>query len=253
VASASSDLYELRVNRDAVRVTLDQTAPRPPPPSVGATMTAADAFTAALTAVLDGLAAQGVRLRRSEVEHARRPAEESGAALVRAQPHGRSILSVWPRAEPLTLRTTGSKLVEPVPGTGREAKGWEDTMLEGAPIVAVVAVADLDRAKEFYGATLGLREADVVDPGGVMYACGGGSQLLVYQSGLAGTNEATAAAWEVEDLDAEVSMLRSKGIAFERYEMPGVVRDGDIHEIGGIRAAWFKDPDGNILNLVRRS
>jgi catechol 2,3-dioxygenase-like lactoylglutathione lyase family enzyme len=126
-------------------------------------------------------------------------------------------------------------------------------MLDSSPVVAVVAVADLDRGKEFYGGTLGLQEADFSDPGGVLYACGAGTQLLVYQSDFAGTNQATTAAWQVEDLEAELSTLRSNGITFEQYDMPGVEREGDIHAIGGIRAAWFKDPDGNILNLVNRS
>ena len=58
------------------------------------------------------------------------------------------------------------------------------------------------------------------------------------------------AAWQVADLDAEVSALRSRGITFERYDMPGVTREGDIHSFGNRRAAWFKDPEGNILNLV---
>jgi catechol 2,3-dioxygenase-like lactoylglutathione lyase family enzyme len=126
-------------------------------------------------------------------------------------------------------------------------------MLDSSPVVAVVAVADLDRGKEFYGGTLGLREADFSDPGGVLYACGAGTQLLVYQSDFAGTNQATTATWQVEDLEGELSTLRSNGITFEQYDMPGVEREGDIHTIGGIRAAWFKDPDGNILNLVNRS
>ena len=125
-------------------------------------------------------------------------------------------------------------------------------MLESSPVVAVVAVADLDRGRGFYGGTLGLGEADVSYPGGVLYVCGAGTQLLVYQSSLAGTNQATAALWQVEDLDAEVSDLRSKGITFEQYDMPGVEREGDIHRIGGLSGAWFKDPDGNILNLVTR-
>ena len=125
-------------------------------------------------------------------------------------------------------------------------------MLHISPVVAVVAVADLNRAREFYGKTLALEEADNTDPGGVLYACGGGTRLLVYQSGFAATNQATAAAWEVEDLDAEVSDLKLKGITFEQYDMPGVQREGDIHRIGERKAAWFKDPDGNILNIITR-
>ncbi|HEX3056325.1 MAG TPA: VOC family protein [Gaiellaceae bacterium] len=125
-------------------------------------------------------------------------------------------------------------------------------MLASSPVAAVIAVVDLDRGKEFYGGTLGLKESDAGDPGGVLYACGNGTQLLVYQSSFAGTNQATAAGWQVDDIDAEVSALQSRGIAFEQYDMPGVEREGDIHSIGDLRAAWFKDPDGNILNLVAR-
>ena len=123
-------------------------------------------------------------------------------------------------------------------------------MLKSSPAVAVVAVADLDRGKEFYGLTLGLGEPDVSYPHGVLYGCGADTQLLVYETSFAGSNEATAAVWEVDDLDAVVSALRSKGITFEQYDLPGVERDGDIHTVAGLRAVWFKDPDGNILNLV---
>jgi predicted enzyme related to lactoylglutathione lyase len=125
-------------------------------------------------------------------------------------------------------------------------------MLASSSVVAVVAVGDLEGAKEFYGGTLGLQPSEVEEPGGVMYACGGGTQILVYQSGYAGTNQATAASWQVDDVDGEVSALRSKGVSFEQYDLPGVEREGDIHTMGGLRAAWFKDPEGNILNLVSR-
>jgi predicted enzyme related to lactoylglutathione lyase len=126
-------------------------------------------------------------------------------------------------------------------------------MLGDSPIVAVVAVTDLARGKEFYGGTLGLAEADVAEPGGMLYSCAGGTQLLVYESGYAGTNKATAAAWQVDDIDQEITSLKEKGIRFEHYDLPGVERTGETHALGGFRAAWFKDPDGNILNVVSRS
>ena len=126
-------------------------------------------------------------------------------------------------------------------------------MLGSSPVVAVVAVSNLERGKEFYGTTLGLPQGDMEDPGGVMYACGNGTQLFVYESSFAGTNQATAATWEVSELETEVSALQSRGVSFEQYEMPGVEHVGVIHKIGdGLSAAWFKDPDGNILNLVSR-
>ena len=51
-------------------------------------------------------------------------------------------------------------------------------------------------------------------------------------------------------VDAIARALREKGVAFEHYEMPGIIREGDVHVGHGMRVAWFKDPDGNILNLV---
>ena len=44
--------------------------------------------------------------------------------------------------------------------------------------------------------------------------------------------------------------LRARGVKFEQYDIPGMTRTGDIHVCGAMKAAWFKDPDGNILNLV---
>ena len=125
-------------------------------------------------------------------------------------------------------------------------------MLASSPIVAVVAVSDLDGARRFYGESLGLTASDMDEPGGVLYDCGGATRLLVYESSFAGKNEATAASWQVDDLEGEIAALEAKGIAFEEYDIPGIERDGVIHEMGGIRAAWFKDPEGNILNLVTR-
>jgi catechol 2,3-dioxygenase-like lactoylglutathione lyase family enzyme len=125
-------------------------------------------------------------------------------------------------------------------------------MLSSSLVVAVVAVRDMERAKEFYGGTLGLKPADAEEPGGVLYACGGNTQILVYESGYAGTNQATAASWQVDALDDEIAALKEKGVTFEQYDLPGVEREGDVHTFGSMRAAWFKDPEGNILNLVNR-
>jgi hypothetical protein len=44
--------------------------------------------------------------------------------------------------------------------------------------------------------------------------------------------------------------LKGKGVTFESYDLPGATKDGDVHVMGELKAAWFKDPDGNILNIV---
>jgi hypothetical protein len=71
-----------------------------------------------------------------------------------------------------------------------------------------------------------------------------------YESQYAGTNRATAVTWVVGDIEGEVRALKSKGVAFEHYELPGMTRQGDVHVTGRVKAAWFKDSDGNILALV---
>ena len=123
-------------------------------------------------------------------------------------------------------------------------------MLADKDVQATVAVKSLDAAKRFYEGALGLKRTGGNETGALMYKCGS-STLLVYESQFAGTNKATAATWTMDgDLDAEVRALKGKGIAFEHYEFPDVRHEGDVHVMGDMRAAWFKDPDGNILALV---
>ena len=78
----------------------------------------------------------------------------------------------------------------------------------------------------------------------------GDSKVNVYRSDHAGTNEATAVTWAVDDIEREVDSLRRKGVMFEHYDMPGLALEGDVHVGGDMKVAWFKDPDGNILNIV---
>jgi len=73
------------------------------------------------------------------------------------------------------------------------------------------------------------------------------------QSQYAGTNQATSATWGVgDDLETIVGRLKAKGVPFEQYDLPNMTVDGDIHILGAFKAAWFKDPDGNILHINNR-
>jgi hypothetical protein len=87
---------------------------------------------------------------------------------------------------------------------------------------------------------------------GVLTCKSGSSSVLVYESKYAGTNEATAATWVVDDVDGTVRALKEKGVTFEHYDFPDTTVKGDVHVSGQNRAAWFKDPDGNILAVVSR-
>jgi catechol 2,3-dioxygenase-like lactoylglutathione lyase family enzyme len=122
-------------------------------------------------------------------------------------------------------------------------------MLANKDAVATVAVKDLKAAKKFYGDTLGLKPVPVPEPEVLNYKSGE-STVLVYKSQFAGTNKATAVTWIVDDVEGTIKDLKAKGIAFEHYDFPGMTRKGDVHIAGKSKAAWFKDPDGNILAVV---
>ena len=122
-------------------------------------------------------------------------------------------------------------------------------MLGDNDAMATIAVSDLARATRFYGDTLGLQPGEGGGPTVAVYRSGG-STIVVYESEFAGTNQATSATWGVgDDLDAIVETLGAAGVAFEHYDLPGLSLDGDVHVADGFRAAWFRDPDGNILHI----
>ena len=121
-------------------------------------------------------------------------------------------------------------------------------MLGDTEVMTMVAVKDLSAATAFYEKTLELTRVGE-NPGGVEYRSGS-SRFFVYESEFAGTNRATTAVWQIDDLEATVGALKSKGVAFEHYDdLPDTIRDGDIHDAGGFKIAWFKDPTGNIFEV----
>ena len=124
-------------------------------------------------------------------------------------------------------------------------------MLANIDATAMLAVKDLERARDFYEDVLGLEAVGGMEGHLITYRSGA-SRVSVYVSDYAGTNQANALAWHVRDVDGLVRALKAKGVTFEHYDLPGMRLEGDIHvaEEGGMRGAWFKDPDGNILHIV---
>ena len=122
-------------------------------------------------------------------------------------------------------------------------------MLGDKPAIATIAVKDMAVATKFYEETLGLKK-DEERPDGTRFKTGD-SYVFVYPSSFAGTNKATYAAWAVgSDLEKIAADLKSKDVKFEQYDdIPGVTREGDIHNFGESKGVWFQDPDGNILHL----
>jgi catechol 2,3-dioxygenase-like lactoylglutathione lyase family enzyme len=125
-------------------------------------------------------------------------------------------------------------------------------MLRDKNAVANIAVKDLEKAKRFYQDMFGLQVIDSNTPEVVVFKSGN-SIIIVYKSQYAGTNKATSMTWTVGDnIEEIVQKLKAKGITFEHYNMPNITLDVDIHVDDSMKVAWFKDPDGNILNLVNK-
>lgn len=122
-------------------------------------------------------------------------------------------------------------------------------MLENSRAIPNLAVRDIAAARRFYGDILGLAETGAMGDAFVSYRSGD-ADLFVYRSDYAGSNQATAVTWQVDDIDAVVRELHGKGVRFERYDLPDTKHEGDVHVGHGMRLAWFKDPDGNILHLA---
>ncbi len=122
-------------------------------------------------------------------------------------------------------------------------------MLSDYPVYATIATGDMAMARAFYEGTLGFSVEMEDDAGGVLYRSGA-TRFLLYASEFAGAPAQTVATWVVADADAAVAELAGKGVTFEQYDLPGLKTDErGIAELGPFRGAWFKDPDGNILNV----
>ncbi len=123
-------------------------------------------------------------------------------------------------------------------------------MLSAAPIRAYIPASNVARARKFYEQTIGLRPKQEYS-GGVIYECGG-AEVFLYPTSNAGTSKASQAYWQVADVEAEVAELKTRGVRFEEYDMPGVAMKNSIATAGGAKTAWFKDTEGNILAVSQR-
>lgn len=124
-------------------------------------------------------------------------------------------------------------------------------MLAHNDVVATIAVQDMDRARKFYEEKLGLEVEDEMGDELTAYKAGD-TKVYVYHSDQAGEHGVTVATWAVNDhIEDLVRELRDNGVTFEHYDMPDTEVEGDIHVCCNVKAAWFKDPDGNILCMVQ--
>lgn len=125
--------------------------------------------------------------------------------------------------------------------------------LKNYRVGAVVAVSDMELARDFYEKRLGLTAQGDDPDGGRTYQCGGQTALHIFPSAAdAAKSNATVAAWSVDDVEAVVDDLTANGVSFERYDQPPITTDKKgIAVLGASKGAWFKDPDGNTLGLLQ--
>ena len=129
-------------------------------------------------------------------------------------------------------------------------------MLENAKIAARLPAQDLERARAFYSEKLGLEPSEE-RPGGLLYRAGG-CEFALFESAGTSPGEFTQMGWEVDDIEATVTELKTRGVAFEEVDLPGLKTVDGIAEVSGNypskggrgeRAAWFRDSEGNMLGI----
>ena len=120
-------------------------------------------------------------------------------------------------------------------------------MLANGIIRAVIAAQDVNRARRWYAEKLGLNPLRE-QAQGLLYEING-TQFFLYQTSTAGSAQNTVAEFEVADFDDTMADLRQRGVVFEEYDYPDFKTVNGVIALDGVRAAWFKDSEGNILAL----
>jgi predicted enzyme related to lactoylglutathione lyase len=123
-------------------------------------------------------------------------------------------------------------------------------MLKNSRVSAALPTSDQDRAKNFYKEKLGLTPSRE-DEAGATYELGGGTEFLLFQSMGKPSGDHTQAGIVIDDIEATVSDLRSKGVEFQEIDAPEIKTENGIATFGTTKAAWFSDSEGNVIGLIQ--
>ncbi|MDF3316834.1 VOC family protein [Rhodococcus sp. C3V] len=124
-------------------------------------------------------------------------------------------------------------------------------MLTDTKAFSGFSVTDIDSAKKFYGETLGLKVTDE-DMGLIRLYLAGGTEILVYPKPNHEAATYTILNFVVDDIDTTVDQLTARGVEFLKYD--GFPQDArGIMRGNGPDIAWFTDPAGNILSVIKES
>jgi hypothetical protein len=122
-------------------------------------------------------------------------------------------------------------------------------MFEKLMATAVLAASDITRAKQWWHDVLGRDPVYEDTEGEALFYDIGGTGVMVYRSDFAGTAKNTVLNLMTDDLDRDMTQLRTHGVMFHDYDMPGLKTVDGVAEIGDERSAWFSDSEGNILAI----
>lgn len=120
-------------------------------------------------------------------------------------------------------------------------------MLSSAPVMTMLPVKDLERARDFYLHKLGLEAIGPRPDGKFLFRCNGGAALALFPKPEGTKAEHTAVSFTVADIVAEVRALEARGVSFHDYDLPGFKTIEHVAVIGADKAAWFSDTEGNLL------
>lgn len=122
-------------------------------------------------------------------------------------------------------------------------------MLTGATVTTILQVRDAERAVAFYRDRLGLEHTGPNAEGQELFGLGGGAGLALMPAPDATPTGRTELSFEVADIVAEIRELERRGVEFADYDLPGLTTVDHVCVLGSEKAAWFLDPDGNVLCL----
>lgn len=121
--------------------------------------------------------------------------------------------------------------------------------LTDSTVAVMLPITDTQRAQEFYGGRLGLPFEGTNGEGALVYGVGGGSVLVLRQLPAGQQSANTAMSFKVDDIALQIALLKEQGVEFQDYDQPGFTTVNHVFDGGSEKAAWFLDPDGNILCL----
>lgn len=122
------------------------------------------------------------------------------------------------------------------------------SLIQDSQVTCMLPVKDLERARRFYESALGLASGDARPDGKFVYRCGG-TEIALFPKPEGTRAEHTALSFRVADIAAAIRTLKARGVVFADYDLPGFKTVEHVCVLGAEKAAWFQDPEGNILCL----